>query len=197
MDPEDNHIHGELELTTEHDQLPNVEEYKASIGYTSSSNKFGGLLQRGRDPAEQRGMEPPDSTQQSLVTSHDYHNTDTTQDRYEETRLFDIEVDDTDPQVYGKSPSSGSIFWKYCAIFSFLVLVSVVTALLVAAKKDEMDFFHWVHGDTDSYFAVRDYITDVAALSGIGYFDDEKGPQYLAGEIERLRNPIFVLFSLF
>lgn len=171
MDPEEQ---GDLELT-EHDQLPDVEEYKASVGHTNQSKEK--LLSSSRRP-------DPDGYDSAYHGSADFivDAGDDTEDMIIQDNFHEI------PRLgkYRKSQARlpwGRQAWKCCGIVSFVLLIVIVLVLvLVSGDNGNQDFWHFLHGDTNSYREIKEYVTQVAQLSDPNVFDGTPSPQYYAAQ---------------
>eukprot|EP00980_Cylindrotheca_fusiformis_P018101 scaffold5817_cov101-Cylindrotheca_fusiformis.AAC.6 len=169
-----------MQPTTEediiHDQLPEVDEYKASIGYRSKS-----VSPWRRDPTE-KSVDPEGEYQESMEWTHDV----ATEETYESDWPEDFRVS---PEPISKSSIEMKkpprpCFWKACAILcTFILAIVVATSVLVVSSTDEpLDLYHWVHGDTDQYASVKAYISEVRGISPAEKFEDTSSPQYLAAQ---------------
>eukprot|EP00980_Cylindrotheca_fusiformis_P018102 scaffold5817_cov101-Cylindrotheca_fusiformis.AAC.7 len=172
MDPEEQ---GELELT-EHDQLPDVEEYKASVGHrskTSNGALSGSSSSRRPDP---EGYE----SSYSATANDNFAMNSAEGDEIVQKDFHEI------PRL-GKFEKSqarlawGSRSWKICGIVSFLLLVIVLLVLFLAGG-DEEDFWHFLKGDTHSYREIKEYVTQVSKLTDPQSFDGKATPQYYAAQ---------------
>jgi hypothetical protein len=170
----------------EHTQLPDVEEYKAIVGHRSPSsgfsvgsskviNSLGSFSRSSRDP-DARRLDPPeemDAEQQESFVSPQ------AEDHYPDHE----EVIEHKEE---RNTSCGRCFWKSCCLVTttFLIAIILLVVWLTATNhRDEaLDVFHWDHGDTESYFAVKDYVTSVAEISSAIVFDNASSPQYLAAQ---------------
>jgi hypothetical protein len=167
----------------EHTQLPDVEEYKAIVGHRSPSNGFsvgskvinslGSFSRSSRDP-DGKGLDPPEEMdaeqQDSFVLPQ-------AEDHY-------ANHEDVIEHKGEGNTSCGRCFWKSCALVSLTLLIAIILLVVwLTTKGDEsLDALHWVHGDTASYFAVRDYVMNVAEISSSSVFDSTSSPQYLAAQ---------------
>jgi hypothetical protein len=192
MDP-DSDGNGDLELT-EHDQLPDVEEYKTGIGYKS---RGGGLMDRLKRP-------DPDAWQSNqLSTSIDPPNEER---RAENLTLYDNADYYKSPEEFSsqisyrqnqKAAQGDSCFWKACAIASFFVLVTVILVLTITPDDEVLDFFHFLKGDTEDYLDVLDYVTRVRGISHLDRFDNTSSAQYLAAQWMAHGDPMQISVSDF
>jgi hypothetical protein len=189
MEPEEyilkQRVSRNIELARQHDQLPNVEEYKASIGHISSG-KSGSFLKRDRDPEGLEGLKLSDMIQEEDFFLGDQERIKAGSKHKHNHDQFEVEGKDNDSQeTYQYPPSSGSCFWKGCAIATFLTLIVVLLVITSAIMNDEdpvHDIFHWDHGDTDRYIATMKYVSEIRRITDIEVFDDTNSPQYLAAQ---------------
>ncbi|CAJ1959365.1 unnamed protein product [Cylindrotheca closterium] len=174
MMEENEHNPGDLELH-EHDQLPNVEEYKASIGHNGSKKQEASPSKP--DPDGHDGIfltndhagEPfmiDDMEEGDEIIQEDYH---------EIPRLGQFK------KSQARLPWSRGC-WKFCCLMSFLLLVAVTLGLLLTSPEEEKEFWHFIQGDTNGYRAVRNYVTDVAKLTDPDIFNGLESPQYFAAQ---------------
>jgi hypothetical protein len=167
----------------EHTQLPDVEEYKATVGHRSPSNGFsvgskvinslGSFGRSSRDPDAKR-LDPPeemDAEQHNSVVLPQAEDHYATHEEVIENKREG-------------NASCGRCFWKCCALVSLTFLIAVILLVVwLTTKGDEsLDGSHWIHGDTTSYFAVRDYVMNVAEISSSIVFDSTSSPQYFAAQ---------------
>jgi Leucine-rich repeat (LRR) protein len=160
----------DLELTREHDQLPRVEEYKASIAYRPKS----------------KGLRRPDPDAH-IGYFNKKSNDDFINDVGEEDEDLIIQVPEFQPKQSGRSQAytCSPCFWKVCGISSFLMLtaVALTIAYFLNLGDDNHDFWHFLHGETDTFKQVKHYVTNVAALSHIDTFSENSDtPQYYAAQ---------------
>lgn len=168
-------------------QLPDVEEYKASVNHRSPSSSIGGkvmqslgnVIRSPRDPDAKR-LDPPEQTQELLEMEYEEDSLE-----LEQPRLLYKE------DAHHDSSTSGRCFWKVCALMSFALLTCIIVLIVMVSTEDDSsvnnlkdDIFHWVHGDTDSYNAVKEYIVNVAQISQASVLEDASRatPQYLAAQ---------------
>lgn len=167
----------------EHDQLPNVEEYKASIGHISIVDHIlGGFrnAQSCRDPKERR-TDPDGIYRESLAFTQDVE-MDENYDWHEESDVSQP-IPSLEREQHHEKPKS-SCFWKSFTIVTILLLVTIVASPLLFADspKDALGFNHWIQGDTDAYASVRIYVSQVRGISRADAFMDTSSPQYLAAQ---------------
>jgi hypothetical protein len=166
----------EQELT-EHDQLPDVEEYKASIGHRKKSgDKLLDVVRR-PDPDGHDSAYTATSIEDFIVDAgDDGDDMIMREDFHELPRLG----------KYTKSQARlpwGRHVWKICGIVSFILLVTVVSVIIVASEEDGVpDFWHFLEGDTNSYREIKDYVTRVSELSDPNVFVGQPSPQYYAAQ---------------
>mmetsp|Transcript_36742 Transcript_36742/g.89155 ORF Transcript_36742/g.89155 Transcript_36742/m.89155 type:complete len:871 (-) Transcript_36742:512-3124(-) len=203
----------------DHDQLPNVEEYKASIGHRSgvglkekfkkaignigpsSSSAADGIEEtesmmilprdpvvRKRDPPEIRNQKYEyidyDAEGHHTVENEGLFKIDSEdEEEEEEERQFQtLEIEEEEEEKYEGDPNK--CFWKSCGLISICLLAAVLVQFLVFGQETETprDFFHFVQGDTDAYFAVKGYVVDIGSVSPQTAFDQTTTPQYLAAQ---------------
>lgn len=167
----------------EHNQLPDVEEYKASVGHKTLSRTSRNFisLRSNRDPAEHR-MDPDGIVLDQASAQYDHH-----QESFASTA--DAVPDDKHdileqaPPLPKQEQLSESTFWKVCVFLALLFIASAIVLVVLLSTEDEaLDFYHWVHGDTTTYFAVRDYVTEISELSEPDVFENASSPQFLAAQ---------------
>lgn len=155
----------------EHDQLPNVEEYKAMVGHGAAQRAFPTHSKPdpdGHDGIFLMGEEPSfvidDVEQGDEIIQEDYH---------EIPRLGQYKTSQA------RLPWSKNV-WKLCCLLSFFALVATILGLVLTNPEEQKAFWHFVQGDTNGYRAVRMYVTEVAKLTDPAIFDGEQSPQYFA-----------------
>jgi hypothetical protein len=191
MDSEDQDEHNQLpdgmdsEDEHEHNQLPDVEEYKASVGHKTFSRASSSSisLRSNRDPAEHR-MDPDGIVFDQASAQYDHH-----QESFASTA--DAVADDEHDILEQEAPFPKqeqvleSNFWKVCLFLSLLFIAAAVFLVVILSTEDEketLDFYHWVYGDTPTYFAVREYVTVTSELSEPDVFENASSPQFLAAQ---------------
>lgn len=210
------HAQSTLELqhgnSYDHDQLPDVEEYKASIGHRSGTgssglkqkiqNVIGGRTQESngdaervtlmtaRDPIE-RKQDPPEMINQQPEYQVDENEGIFRIDDVEEEEgleqhpltSLEIEQEEDEDKLDG---DQNKCFWKSCGLICLFLLTAVLVQLFAFGtelpKPVPADFFHFVKGNTDEYFAIRNYVVNVAQISAEAAFDQTTTPQYLAAQ---------------
>lgn len=164
----------------EHGQLPEVEEYKAAIGHKSKPNHaFSGFATlSSRIRPNEKCIDPDGIYRESLALTQDVETDD-------ETYNWNEQLGESQPMPdIEKDRSRKSCFWKACAIITVIILATTISvSLLFAVSPEEAsNFYHWIHGDTDTYASIRNYITDVRGISPTDAFTDTSSPQYLAAQ---------------
>jgi hypothetical protein len=161
----------------EHNQLPDVEEYKASVGHKTLSRTSSNFisLRSNRDPVEHR-MDPDGIVLDQASAQHDHH-----QESFASTA--DAVADDMRDILEQAPPALESVVWKVYIFLALAFIGSAIFLIVLFSTEDEtLDFYHWVHGDTATYFAVRDYVTEISELSEPDVFENASSPQFLAAQ---------------
>jgi hypothetical protein len=174
----DTMMESEEQELTEHDQLPDVEEYKASVGHRKKSSERLLDMVRRPDPDGHDSVFKATSNGDFIVDAGDA--SDDGDDIIIQESFHEL------PRLgkYTKSQARlpwGRHVWKICGIVNFVILVAVVTVLFFAAEEDgTQDFWHFLEGDTHNYREIKDYVTQVAELSDPIVFYGQPTPQYYA-----------------
>eukprot|EP00980_Cylindrotheca_fusiformis_P028359 scaffold22593_cov145-Cylindrotheca_fusiformis.AAC.8 len=169
----------------EHNQLPDVEEYKAGIGHREGkgpARKF--ISSTANNDPEGHRMDPDGIVlaEESSPPDQRHELYDSTSNRRpDKTNFGHMEVEQRrDPDLVAEKRKS--VFWKVWTVSVVLIIVIIVTIVLVLPDDEKLDFYHWIHGDTEAYIAVRDYVTNLAQLSEPDVFGNKTSPQYLAAQ---------------
>jgi hypothetical protein len=164
----------------EHDQLPDVEEYKASIGHISKVDRTVGGFRNAR--SKERRMDPNGIYRESLAFTQDVEMDEKYYDWHEESDVSQP-IPSLEKEQHHEKPDS-PCFWKSCSIISIILLVTIIAVSLVfaASPKDASGFYDWIQGDTDEYASVRIYVSQVRGISHTDAFMDTASPQYLAAQ---------------
>lgn len=94
-------------------------------------------------------------------------------------------MDSEDEEKRDGNPNN--CFWRSCACITLCLVVSVLVQFFAFGFGTEevmepRDFYHFVLGDTDAYFAVRNYAVNIASVSDSMAFSATSTPQYLASQ---------------
>lgn len=175
-----------VEDQDKHSQLPDIEVYKASVGHRTPSRTGNSFVRTNsnRDPAEHR-LDPDGVIFYTGSSRHDYRADpiSVVSESPTEGDSHDTTLEHVPSQtLLKKQHVSESGFWKVCAIFALVSIAAIMLVVFLSPEDEALDFYHWVHGDTESYFAVRDYVTNVVELSEPKVFQNASSPQYLAAQ---------------
>jgi len=200
----------------EHDHsLPNVEDYKAQMGYKPPKKGIPKILQSLRqqlpksDPIEKR-MDPDgyyfddvkqyeDDDEEEVI---DFMQNGSVEQENEgifaENLVFTIDDDYLNEHCSKqkqkqKQQRSGpkikvSSSWPYAKAAALVILpVVIVISLIIAfvpnqVFNDNDKTYHWMHGDTDNYLAIKDFLTRERGISHADVFNNTNSPQYLAAQ---------------
>ncbi|CAJ1959364.1 unnamed protein product [Cylindrotheca closterium] len=211
----------EAEAEEEHgNQLPNVEEYKAQMGYkssssSSSSSKMGlpKILQSLRLPKKQdpfpKRMDP-DGHYFDVQQDDDYEEDEEVIDFAQEEKndgqgntttdgifapvLEEFTIDEEYLQEHCQTrrkrqlvatPKIGiSSSWPFAKAIALVIISAVIVVSLIFAyvPNQSSKEYHWMHGETDEYLAIQDFVTKQRGISHTDVFDDTNSPQYLAAQ---------------
>ena len=188
----------------EHDQLPNVEEYKAQMGYKSKKG-FPKLMQslvpKKKDPVEHK-LDPEgdyfhvqENHEETIDFVHEsdgvFADRDSHDDDEDDIRMNTFTVDEEYLQQArsSKQPNrpkvSATDSWPCCKGIAVVLLTTIITVSLILAlfpKQHQTVEYHWDQGETDNYLAIRDFVTIQREISHEDAFGTTDSPQYLAAQ---------------
>jgi hypothetical protein len=168
MDPHD--------LVIAHDQLPDVEEYKASSHFKGSQS-----FHKRPDPD---GFDSLPASNQSFHSSR--HSVEDEEDHLDlpDDLIYDSEEDRLHRASGEIKTEHAGWFWKLCFSSSVLLIILVIAGVAVGiTKKDEGDGSSgpsWVR-NSKRYSDIRDYLTQTG-ISKTNDLFDETSPQHLAAQ---------------
>jgi len=152
----------------EHDQLPDVEEYKANIGFGAKKSLIDKPDPDGHDGIFLSGEQQEfaiDDDEEDVIIQEDYRKIPRL-GKYKTSRA--------------RLPWSAKC-WKLCATLSFFTLLATL-GILLSSPQEEYNFWHFIQGETNGYRAVKQYVTEVAKLTDPSIFIGPASPQYFAAQ---------------
>jgi hypothetical protein len=160
----------------DHDQLPDVDEYKASAHLQShSSHSF-------------RKRADPDGFDSAHVSNQSFHSSrHSVEDEEEDHPDLSNDLAEEDPLHHGfagfKTEHAGW-FWRLCFLSSILLIILVIIGVTVGiTKKNKGDGSSGPSGGKNSkrYSDIRDYLTQ-QGISKTNDLFDETSPQHFAAQ---------------
>jgi hypothetical protein len=148
---------------SDHDQLPSVESYKASVGYRGeSTSKNAKVFNPNGDPIDNDFQSNSTLVQDLDQSFNELPNVD---------------------EYKAANPPSGSYreggFWKLACICVTLILFSLIAVITVPlSRNDDTDW--WLHY-SDRYYAVERFLVR-NRLSMLSDLQDESSPQHKAAK---------------
>lgn len=197
--------HGEFELgqqQQQHDQLPNVEEYKASMGIIPSSSSFGKnkikTLFRTKTTTTTY-MDTGNTKRPDPDGIRDYTTEEDYEYEYELPENKPLTANDNNnniiiptihphpyPSTSSSLPSLKSLrFWKLCGTISFAILLLMGILYVIGITKDPQElqslYYDWMKGNTHDYNNVKEYVIR-RGISHPKDFENVQSPQYMAAQ---------------
>lgn len=145
-----------------HDQLPSVEDYKASAGFRRA----------GAFKPDPSGSQPKNEYKTQIPDTAILGSTADLADLGNQSSLPHV-----DEYKHFHRDRSRHGFWKICGICSFLTLL-LVTVLSIALPRDN---FTWWLKDSDRYFSIQQYLIN-SGISNSSDLFEANSPQHIAAK---------------